>query len=188
MAIVYPSVRDDTELITGEELLEMVGLGPCELIDGRIIPMSPTGNEHGIIESELMRRLGNFNADKRIGWLTGGEAGIYTRRNPDRVRGMDIAFISRQRQPKRPKRFLEVPPELIVEIVSPGDSWQDLRTKLDEYFAIGVDRVWVVEPRRSSVLVYRTATDTTELGADETLRGEGLLEGFSMAVSELFED
>ena len=188
MAIVYPATRDDTERITGEELLEMVGVGPCELIDGRIIPMSPTGNEHGIIEMKLATALMAFVSAKKLGWLTGGEAGIYTRRNPDQVRGMDIAFISRQRQPARPKRFLDVAPELIVEIISPGDSWQDLRTKLDEYFAIGVDRVWVVEPRRKSVLVYRTPTEVTELGADETLGGEGPLAGFSMAVSALFED
>jgi hypothetical protein len=38
-----------TTLITGEELLRMGEIGPCELIDGRIVPMSPTGGRYGLL-------------------------------------------------------------------------------------------------------------------------------------------
>ena len=80
-----------TKLITGDELLEMGDLGPCELVKGRIVPVSTTGGEHGLLEIEIMRHLGNFNAGHKLGWVLGGEAGVYTRRNPDTVRGMDGA-------------------------------------------------------------------------------------------------
>ena len=47
--------------ITGEELQAMGDMGPCELIDGRIVPMTPAGGEHGKIESRLTARLEGFS-------------------------------------------------------------------------------------------------------------------------------
>lgn len=184
-----PSTKARTKLITGEKLLAMGDIGPCELIDGRIVPMVPTGNEHGVVEFNLGRHIGNFVAAHKLGWVTGGEVGIYTRRNPDRVRSADIAFVSRERSSGRPsKGFLTVAPDLVVEIVSPDDRWQDVRQKLEEYFGIGVDRVWIVEPDNRAVLVYRSITEMSRLGAGDTLLGEGVLEGFSVPVAELFEE
>lgn len=185
MAMTAPATK---ALITGEELLEMGDIGPCELIDGRIIPMSPTGSQHGIIEAILTAKLYMFVSSKKIGWVVNGETGVYTRRNPDSIRGVDVAFVSRERQPERPTHFLQSAPELIIEIVSPSDRWQDLRTKIEEYLAIGVDRVWIVEPDRKTVLVYRTPTEMSAFGPGETVKGEGALDGFSVAVSELFDE
>jgi Uma2 family endonuclease len=113
--------------------------------------------------------------------------GIYTRRNPDRVRGADIAFLSRERCPGRPPRgFLDIAPELVVEIMSPSDRWQEVRQTLAEYFAIGVHWVWIVEPDNRTVLVYRSATDLRQYGPEDTLVGEGMLAGFTLVVAELF--
>jgi Uma2 family endonuclease len=180
--------RPRARRITGEELLAMGDIGPCELVDGRIVPMVPTGHEHGSIEFNLGRLLGNFVAERKLGWISGGEVGIYTRRNPDRVRGADLAFVSRERSPVRPaKGFLTIAPDLVVEIMSPDDRWQEVRQKLAEYFAIGVRSVWVVEPERRAVLVYRSLTHMQEIGKGDMLTGEGVLDGFSLPVAELFE-
>jgi Uma2 family endonuclease len=179
----------ETKLITGEELLAMGDIGPCDLIDGRIVKMSPTGGEHGNLEFDLGRLLGNFVADRKLGWVLGGEVGIYIRRNPDRVRGADVAFISKQRLPHRPPTgFLEVVPELVVEVISPNDVWEEVRQKLEDYFSIGVDRVWVVEPKNHTVLVYRSATEATRLSEEDTLKGEGALAGFELSVKSLFAE
>ena len=162
-------------------------IGPCELIDGRIMPISPTGGRHGLIELHLSSAIGIFVEQYRLGWVMTGEVGIYTRRNPDRVHGADVIFLSRERWPDSPpKGFLEVAPDLVVEVMSPSDRWQDVRQKLAEYFAIGVHRVWVVEPENRTVLVFRSTTDLQQFGTEDTLRGEGVLEGFTMAVAELF--
>jgi len=178
----------ETKLITGEELLAMGDIGPCELIDGRIVPMSPTGGEHGNIEIILGFALKVFAQHRKLGWVMSGEVGIYTRRHPDRVRGADIVFVSRERLPKPPEGFLEIAPELIVEIISPSDRWSDMRRKLDEYFAIGVQQVWAVEPDNRTVLVYQTPTSFRELAESGTLVGEGVLEGFSLPVADLFAE
>ena len=174
-------------LITGEELLAMGDIGRCELVDGRIVPRSPTGGEHGSLESDLGFVLRHFVQEHNLGWVMTGEVGIYTRRHPDRVRGADVVFLSKERWPNRPpKGFLEVAPDLVVEIMSPNDRWQDVRQKLAEYFAIGVRWVWIVEPENHTVLVFRTITDMQQYGMNDMLVGEGILEGFTLTVANLF--
>ena len=148
--------------------------------------MRPVGGDHGVLAFEIGRRLANFVDSRQLGWVLGGETGIYTRRKPDRVRGMDVAFLSKQRQPQRPLGFLATAPELIIEIISPTDRWSAMRQKIDEYFDIGVERVWIVEPGDQTVLVYRAATILTKLTTDDTVHGEGLLAGFSIPLAELF--
>jgi len=177
----------ESRLITGPELLSMGDMGPCELIDGRIMSMTPTGARHGRLELTLGSRLLGFVELHGIGWVLGGEVGIYTRRNPDTVRGADIAFISKERAPDGPPiGFLNIAPELVVEIISPTDRWQDIRQKINEYLAIGVQQVWVVEPENRSVLVYRSATEIHTLLESDVLVGDGPLEGFSLPVATIF--
>lgn len=176
------------KLITGDELLAMGDLGPCELVEGRIVPMSLTSSNHALLEGEIHARLWNFNQQRKAGWLLVGESGVYTERNPDSVRGMDVAFISKARHPARPIGFLEIAPELIVEIISPNDRWRDVQEKLEEYFAIGVDVVWVVEPSKRQLFVYHDVDQLTRLTIADTVRGEGVLEGFELPLAELFAE
>ncbi|HHH40658.1 MAG TPA: Uma2 family endonuclease [Chloroflexi bacterium] len=176
----------ETRLITGEELLAMGDIGPCELVDGRIVPMVPTGGEHGLLESEVIGHLRDFVIRHRLGWVLGGEVGIYTRRNPDRVRGADVIFVSKERLPELPQGYLEVPPDLVVEILSPGDRWPDVQQKVEEYFSIGVQQVWIIEPKERTVWVYSSPTEVQRLGEGDTLRGKGLLEGFALPLAKLF--
>lgn len=81
---------------------------------------------------------------------------------------------------------MDIAPELVVEIMSPSDRWQEVRQTLAEYFAIGVHWVWIVEPDNRTVLVYRSATDLRQYGPEDTLVGEGMLAGFTLVVAELF--
>jgi Uma2 family endonuclease len=183
------TAQTETTLITGEELLAMGDIGPCELIDGRIVAMSPTGGRHGIIESRLGSALSFFVQEHNLGWVLTGEVGIYIRRNPDRVRGADIVFLSRERWPEGPSEgFLEGTPDLVVEIMSPNDRWQEVRQKIAEYFSIGVRWVWIVEPENRAVLVFRSSSDFQQFGAEDMLVGEGMLEGFTLAVVSLFTE
>ncbi len=184
MAVAFAPPKE--KLITGDELLRMGDIGPCELIDGRIIHMTPTGEEHGMIESNLVHDLRAFARQHKRGRVSSGEVGIYIRRKPDRIRAADVAFVSAGRLTGLSKGFLDVAPELVVEIMSPDDRWQAMREKLADYFSIGVERVWVVEPQSRKVLVYSSTTQVAELDEDDTLRGEGALEGFAMPVADLF--
>ncbi len=119
-----------------------------------------------------------------------GEVGIYTHRNPDTVRAADVAFISNERyaERKQPSGFLDVAPDLVVEIMSPDDRWNDVTQKLREYFSIGVRLVWVAHPETRTVYAYRSMTDVREFGESDVLSGDEVLPGFSAPVGSLFEE
>jgi Uma2 family endonuclease len=149
--------------------------------------MSPTKPKHGRIEIRFGRILDTFVTEHGLGEIQGGEVGIYTRRDPDTVRGADILFISHERLARAtPGDFLDVAPELVVEILSPSDRWSEVKKKLREYLEAGVAVVLVVDPEEHSVSVYRSLTDIHELTADDVLTVEDVLPGFSVPVAHLF--
>lgn len=176
-----------TGLITGDELFDLGNIGPCELIDGRIVLMSPTGGEHGGLETSLAIELGIFVRQHKLGYLAGGEVGIYIQRNPDRIRGADLAFFTHAQLPNGlPRRFIEAVPTLVVEIASPTDRWQDIRDRIRDYFSIGTQQIWIIEPEAQVVEVYSSPTELRELRVDDTLEGTGPLAGFRLPLKELF--
>jgi Uma2 family endonuclease len=185
-------VTDVTEVrrITGEELAQMPDTGLCELINGRIVPMSPTGEEHGRIEGNVYEALKGFVRSHRLGKVLVGEVGIYTRRNPDSVRAADVLFISNERYARRSgsSAYLDVAPELVVEILSPRDTVMGLTEKLREYFAIDVRLVWVIDPKARRVYAYRALTDVREFVETDRLPGDDVIPGFEVPVVTLFEE
>ena len=147
----------------------------------------PPGYEHGLIETKIVSILYNFVQQHNLGHVMSGEAGVYTHRDPDTVRGMDAAFISDQRLAQaKSKSYLDVAPELLLEILSPSDLWSEVNDKLAEYFAIGVQLVWIVNPKRQEVHAYRSPTELEILTAPDTLSGGEVLPGFTIGVAELF--
>lgn len=180
--------KNEQRLMTGEELACRPDLDPCELVNGRVVPMAPAGHIHGAAESRLDVKLALYAEKTGSGRVLVGEVGIYTGRDPDTVRGADIVFISQDRYARRgPSVFLDVAPELVVEILSPEDRPGQVKQKIQEYLAVGVDRVWFVDPRRRSVLVYRSSGQVETLEAGDILRDEEILPGFSLPLSELFQ-
>jgi Uma2 family endonuclease len=176
------------ELITGEVLAEMEDIGPHELVEGRIVPMSPTGNRHGEIEINIGAELRAFVRSHKLGRVQVGEVGIFTRRDPDTVRAADILFISNERYAQQQSSgFLTVAPDLIVEILSTSDRWTDVTQKLREYFDIGVRLVWIVDPEAQRIYAYRSLTEVQEFTEKDELSGDEVLPGFSAPVAELFE-
>ncbi len=115
--------------------------------------MSPTNWKHGDLVSELDWHLRSFVKKHGLGKVLTGEVGIYVRRDPDYIRGADVVFISSERIAQiTSESYLDVAPELVVEVISPGNTWQEMRDKIEEYFAIGVQWVWLVGPARKQHL------------------------------------
>ena len=174
------------ERLSAESFASLGITTPCELIDGRVVPMSPTGALHGNTELKLGRFLAEFVEQKGVGWVMSGEVGIVTRRDPDRVRGADLVFVSRERCAELPGGFLDFAPDLVVEVLSPNDRWTEVQSKLDEYFALGVIQVWIADPSTRRITVYTGPTTGEQLAPGERLRGQGALEGFELDPARVF--
>ena len=120
-----PTVPFADKILTGEEFALIPGLGRCELIAGKIVTMSPTNWKHGDFVSELDWQLRSFVKKQGSGKVLTGEVSIYVRRDPDHIRGADVVFISSDRIAQITSgNYLDVAPELVVEVVSPGNTWQ----------------------------------------------------------------
>jgi Uma2 family endonuclease len=182
------TVQKAPKLLTGEDLFALGDIGRTELIKGELIRMAPTGYPHGIIENNFGRVLGDFAHQRKLGHVLVGEVGIYTHRDPDTVRGADVAYISKARLTQvRSSSYLDVAPELIIEVLSPSDAWSDVIEKLEEYFVIGVQSVWIADPTRQEVFVYHSLTDVRRFPTDTMLTEESILPGFEVVVAEFFE-
>src|SRR5262245_27548909 len=132
------------ELMSAEEFGKRPDPGfPEELFRGRVVAMPVPDRRHGYLCLNVGRILGDFVAKAGIGRVMSNDSGIITGRNPDTVRGADIAFYSFDRLPKgalAPGYGPEVP-ELVVEIRSPSDRWRDIHEKITEYLNAGVTTV-----------------------------------------------
>jgi Uma2 family endonuclease len=179
--------RSEDRLMTGEELFRRPDLNPCELVNGRVVPTMPTGPGHGAIEAKLTTRLTIWAEATGRGEVEVGEVGIFIRRDPDTVRAADILFISHERLARRTSSgYLDVAPELVVEVLSPDDRRSEVKEKLEDYFSAGVGRVWVLVPKLRRVLVNRSLTEVVQLDAGQILTDKEILPGFSVLVADLF--
>ena len=175
-------------LITGDELARMPDHELTELIDGRIVRLSPTNHEHGRIEANVSAVLRGFVRAQNLGLVMTGEVGIFTRRHPDRVRGADVVFISHAQYDRRTKTraFLDVAPELVVEILSPERP--DTDQKVLEYLAIGVRLVLVVDPPGRTISAHRPNEVARLYNEPEAVSCADALPGFSLPVAEVFAE
>ena len=183
------ATRETPRPLTGDELMRMPQLDPCELVAGRVVPMTPTNPTHGRIEANVAAALKHFVRTQNLGVVMAGEVGVFTTRNPDTVRAPDVLFLSHERDARRVRRqgFLDVAPELTVEILSPTDRPDQMRRKLEEYFAAGVLQVWVIDPASRTVHVDRGRGEPQPLATGAVLTGGHVLPGFRLPVDDIFE-
>ncbi len=178
-----------TQLMTADELLKLPqGEARYELVKGELIIMSPAGSEHGAIIFNLSAIIGQFIRANNLGQGFGAETGFKLTTNPDTVRAADIAFVSRDRIPQTglPKNFWEIAPDLTVEVLSPGDTFEQVYDKVEDYLSAGTREVWIVSPKRRNVTVYRSLTEIKTYSENDELDGGDVVPGFRCKVSEIF--
>jgi Uma2 family endonuclease len=177
-------------LLTAEQFAERPDPGyPEELVKGRVVPMAVPKPRHGEICGKANRIFGNYAEDRDLGRVLCNDSGVITERGPDTVRGADVAFYSFARLPKGPlpDRYLDIPPDLIVEVLSPTDRWPRVFAKVAEYLEAGTTVVIVLDDKRRSAHVYRADGPDQILSGDEELTVPDLLGDFSVRVGRFFE-
>ena len=88
---------------------------------------------------------------------------------------------------KKKASFVEGPPILAVEVLSPNDKQQDINEAIEEYLDCGTNQVWIVDPYAETVRVHRANAEPVMYTRSQTLPGGDDLPGFSCSVAEIFE-
>lgn len=159
-----------------------------ELVDGRVIRMSPPGSRRSVLTTRIAGLLNQYAEPHDLGVVM-SVGGFKLATNPDTVREPDIAFVRRDRIPETgvPDSFWPGPPDLAVEIRSPGDRQSEIRARVADYLARGARLVWVVDPKKKTVTIHERLSPPVTLDVDDTLDAGDVIPGFTSTVRRIFD-
>jgi Uma2 family endonuclease len=158
----------------------------CELQDGSLLEKT-MGSYESYLAALLCRVLVEFVESRNLGVVLGADGMLRLSRGLVRI--PDVSFISWERLPGKvfPREEIwPVVPDFVVEIISHGNTQEEMTRKLDDYFSSGVRLVWYIYPESGEVHIYQSADVFTVRSARDELDGDGVLPGFRIAVSSLF--
>lgn len=170
---------------TIDDLLRSENRG-CELVEGTLVE-KPMGWEESFLGAWVVTMLNNFVLPRNLGAVTGEQGLVELPDGP--VRGPDVAFTSWDRMAgrRRPEDPIpELAPDLVVEVLSRGNTLGEMSRKRKEYFKAGVRLVWEIDPRARTVRVYTSETTFTDLTVADTLDATPVLPGFTLPLADLF--
>lgn len=185
------TVQQTQKLMTIEEYSNLpASKVPTELIRGRIVEMNVPKPTHGTIVSRACRILDEFVEEYELGIVVGGDSGVITERDPDTLRGADVAFISHKRLPRDADldEYLDVAPEVILDVRSPSERWENVLEKVAEHLNAGVLVVCVLDPHAKSIRLYRPDEPEQILNADDELTLPEIHARFRQPVSRFFPE
>jgi len=159
-----------------------------ELVEGVLLEKA-VGTYESYLAALLVQLLGSYVREKDLGIVLGADGML--RLAPGLVRIPDVSFISWQRFPERkiPRQPLwNLAPDLAVEVLSRGNTPEEMDRKLHDYFAAGVRQVWYVYPASRQLRVYATPEQHTVLNDQQTLDGGQVLPGFRLELQRFFAE
>lgn len=154
----------------------------CELVDATLVEKT-MGSSESNLATRLIYLMMTFTEPRRLGEFLGADGMI--RFAPNQVRLPDAAFYRRERLPGGaiPRQaILDINPDLVVEILSEGNTRAEMDRKLREYLAAGLRLVWYADPRRREVAVSGAVDHVRVLGESAALDGGAVLPGFALRV------
>ena len=178
-----------TALMTAEELMQLPDDDlRHELIDGELITMPLPKLPHGRVATHLGVPLAQFVLENDLGEVYIGDVGYQVTWNPDTVLAPDVTFVSKQRleQAGDVKGYWQGPPDLAVEVFSPGYRPGKVSERISRLFSFGTKQVWIVDLKLSTVTVYRSESDITTFSGSDYLESPDLLPGFRISLEWIF--
>lgn len=159
-----------------------------ELIDGTLVEKA-MGQRESYIAGLLVFLLTGFVRQRNLGLV--GVPDLLLRVLPNQLRLPDVAFTTWERlnaQQDRHSPVGDYTPDLVVEILSESNTVAEITRKVREYFRGGARLVWVFEPDDRTVTVHTSARRSRVLTVTETLDGGAVLPGFTLNLSDFFND
>ncbi|MBX3086533.1 MAG: Uma2 family endonuclease [Anaerolineae bacterium] len=177
------------KLYTSAEFWDFVNLPEnsnkaFERWNGEIVEVSPSNPYSSLVSAQIIIAIGIYLKTNPIAWITGEGAG-YDISATDTL-APDVAVVLRSRQSSIPsKGFNPIPPDIAVEVVSPGNTANEIHGKVLKYIQAGTQLVWVVYPDTQTVAIH-TAVGARTLTINDTLDGGTVLPNFALPIQEIF--
>jgi Uma2 family endonuclease len=181
--------------VTGEDLLAMPDDGVERWIirgELRERPMPTRNRFHSQVMAVVTAELVNWcrqQPEGNRGKVFTGDAGVRLQRDPETTFGIDVLYVDAEllAQQHDDTTLIEGVPTLVVEILSPSDTQEDIHEKLDALLGAGVPHVWYIDPRRKTVTAYQPDNEPALFNIFQELSAEPHLPGFRVRVARLFE-
>jgi Uma2 family endonuclease len=155
-----------------------------EYIAGEIVEVV-SNSKSSYKGNRLVARVTIYVEDKNLGRCTGADGG-YVVSGEDYI--PDGAFMSYTRRPTQPNvAYNPVAPDLAIEMLSPGNTKDEMTHKIGNYMAAGTV-VWVGNPETQTIDVYVPGQSVKRLRVGDVLEGGEVLPGFKVAVATIFKD
>lgn len=159
-----------------------------EIVNGEIRELPPMGVRQMTLGFRIAMFLSFFADPKKLG-QTVAET-LFRLREGFTERKPDVAFVSAQRWPfdlEGPQtNAWAVVPNLAVEVISPTNTYDEIRQKMEEYFQAGVELVWVVSTALRQIEVFDAHRNYQLITINDVLKGEPVLPGFELPLRDLF--
>jgi Uma2 family endonuclease len=174
-------------LMTADDLLHAhIPDKRAELVRGVLIVHEPAGSMHGLVAMNLGVELSVFAKRTGVGKVFAAETGFKLASDPDTVRAPDVAFITGERlPPAETTGYPALSPDLVVEVLSPGDRPGEVLAKVADWLNAGTRLVWIVDPLRRLARVYRQDGSVAFVTTNEALDGEDVVPGFSCRLASI---
>jgi Uma2 family endonuclease len=161
------------------------------IVNGELIMDGAPTPDHQTVVLELSLKLAPFIREHRLGRVFVAPLDIVIRRDPLRTRQPDLMFISNARRYIIGLQVIEGGPDLVVEVLSPTNTRQELQEKLQDYQTIGVREAWVISPQARTVEVLQLLAERLErlglYGLGDQISSQVLPE-LRLTVDEVFPD
>ncbi len=176
-----------TKLLTATDLwnLQTDELQDFELFEGELIPMSPTGGEHGELQMAIGSLLRAFVMNRNAGKVF-SETGFVLDSGQHTVFAPDVSFVAASRLPDDRKGYLQLAPDLAVEVISPSNNPGEIERKIATYLLAGVRLIWVVYPDQKQVVAHAPGDAPRVFGLADTVPGDDVLPGLAIPVADIF--
>ncbi len=163
-------------LISVEEYLATSYRPDCDYVDGRIEERNLGEWDHG----RLQLKIGAYFLARQREWNTYASTEQRVQVREGRFRVPDVCVTLGDPQ----ERILTRPPFLCIEVLSPEDRMVRVEKRIDDYLAMGVAYVWVVDPQTRKAFSATAATGLCEVKSGVLKTENPALE---VPLSELFE-
>ena len=181
-----------TKLMTAEEFYYFVNRPEnrdrhFELEEGEVVEVSQPGERHGVVCSNGNLVLGLYARQIKKGYVVANDTGIVLEREPDTVRGADLALYMEKLKFKQLKvKYSERLPKLIVEVLSPNDRQGKMQKRINKFLAKGVAMAWLLDPEAETLTIFLPNRQPIVLEGAEEVSGLKALPDFRCKVSEFF--